>query len=131
MATDQLTLTMGLMALAAATIAAAQPASQSAATYSASGGEPFWMLEIGGNRLRFSSGLGPEISIPTPRRERIRGGYRYRAPGLLVVIRHRPCDEEDARTYADTVRVTAYGYTARGCGGAWLGGEPLDGNEVS
>ena len=130
MATGRLTLAIGLVALTSAAFAAAQPASPPAATYVASGSEPFWTLEIGAGQLNLRSGMGPDISIPTPRRERIRGGYRYRARGLLVVIRHRPCDEEDARTYADTVHVTAYGYTARGCGGAWLGGEPLEENEV-
>ena len=126
MAKDRLILAFGMAVLAVAMTATASPAAPSPETYTASGSEPFWTLEIEGNQLRLGGGLGPDIAVPTPRQERIRGGYRYRAPGLTVVVRHRPCEEEDARIYADTVHVTAYGYTARGCGGAWLGGEPLD-----
>ena len=128
MAENRLRLILALVALGAAGTAVAQPAPRSA-TYVASGGEPFWTLEVDAEQLRLTGGLAPDIAIPTPRQERIRGGYRYRARGLMIVIRHRPCEEEDARTYADTVHVTVNGYTARGCGGAWIGGEPLDGDE--
>ncbi len=122
MAANRLKRAALLMALAAASWSSV-PAQSQQTPYRAFGSQPFWFLEIRGGQLLYDSGNDPEIVVPTPRREPRRNGYRYRARGLIVTVQHRPCEEEDAVIYADTVRVTAHGYTVRGCGGAAIGGD--------
>jgi len=95
--------------------ALAQPGS-----YGAGGSEPFWSLEIVGGRMTYR--VNEEvISVRTPRRQLLRGGgYRYVTRRLIVEVRPERCEDEAERHYADTVRVTANGYTASGCGGTEL-----------
>lgn len=88
--------------------------------YGAGGSEPFWSLEIIGGRMIYRLDE-EEISVQTPRRRPIRGGgYRYVTRRLVVEVRPEMCEDEAERAYADTVRVTANGYTASGCGGRLL-----------
>jgi heat shock protein HslJ len=94
-------------------LALAQPG-----TYGAGGSEPFWSLEIVGGRMIYRVN-DTVIAVRTPRRQQLRGGgYRYVTRRLIVEVRPE-------RLYVDTVRVTANGYTASGCGGRLLPPETL------
>lgn len=86
--------------------------------YRASGSEPFWSLEIAAGRMTYR-GDGREISVPAPAlRPTADDGIRYVTRRLVVEIRMEPCEDEAARVYEDSVRVTADGVTVEGCGGA-------------
>lgn len=86
--------------------------------YRASGSEPFWSLEIAAGRMTYR-GDGREISVPAPELETTADGRRrYVARDLVVELSMGPCEDEAARVYEDSVRVTANGVTVAGCGGA-------------
>jgi hypothetical protein len=107
-----------LLLAAAATIGAA-PARHSvpAPRYEGGGFEPSWTVVIEHGRLTYDPGYGGEgrISVPLPRRQAVRNGYRYVIRGLTVDVRHVHCESYNGRTYADTIHVT--GHAEEGCGG--------------
>jgi hypothetical protein len=109
-----------LLFAAAATIGAApsRPSSPAAPAprYEAGGFEPSWLFVIEHGRMTFDPRTGdPVISVPLPRRQPIRNGYRYVTRDLSVTVRHVRCDSYDGRTFEDTVHPS---WAAEaGCGG--------------
>lgn len=86
--------------------------------YRASGSEPFWSLEIADGRMTYRRD-GETISVRALRvRPSADGFIRFATRRLVVEIRPEPCEDEAARVYEDSVRVTANGDTVEGCGGA-------------
>lgn len=110
--------------IAAATLLQAAPA-----LYVADGSEPFWSLEIGGERLEYRRDGEPlVIVLPAPRATA--SGYRYETREIVVDIRHEDCTDEAARIRADSVTVIVGDETVQGCGGetvGWEGEPPEDG----
>jgi heat shock protein HslJ len=107
-----------LLLLAAATMIGAAPPHRSAPSprYWAGGFEPSWSFVIEHGRMNFDPHTGdPVISVPLPRRQPIRNGYRYVTRELSVTIRHVRCDSYDGRTFEDTVH-PSWAIEA-GCGG--------------
>ena len=105
-----------LLPLAAMAVIGAAPA-QRARPYEAGGFEPNWTLTIANGRLTYDSGVAdrPVISMPVPRRQAVRNGYRYVTRQLTIDVRHVRCESYAGRTFADTVRVS--GVVEPGCGG--------------
>lgn len=113
-----------LLVAAAVTIGAAptrQPRHPTPAPRWEGGGfEPSWSVVIEHGRLTWDPGYGGEgrFSVPLPRRQAVRNGYRYVTRRLTVDVRHVRCESYNGRTYADTVHVT--GHAEEGCGGATI-----------
>lgn len=108
-----------LLLAAAATIGAAPVGpSRHAAPYEAGGFEPSWEVRISGGRLHFDPGTTqPAFTVRLPRREPTRRGYRLVMPGLIVDVRHEPCNSYDGRAFPDTVYAFFNGSNHDGCGG--------------
>lgn len=106
-----------LLLAAAATIGAAPSRPPApAARYEAGGFEPSWWLVIEHGRMTHDPRTGePVVSVPLPRRQMIRNGYRYVTRELTVTVRHVRCDAYNGRTFTDTVRVSLA--VEEGCGG--------------
>jgi heat shock protein HslJ/uncharacterized membrane protein len=109
-----------LMLAAAATIGAAPSRPpRHAAPYEAAGFEPNWEIRISGGRLTFDPGTTrPGFTIPAPRRQPTRRGYRLVMPRLVIDVRHERCGSYDGRTFTDTVHAWFEGRNHDGCGGA-------------
>ena len=111
-----------LLLAAAATVGAApahraRQASVPEPRYEAGGFEPTWSLVIEHGRLTYDPGFGGEgrISMPVPRRQPVRNGYRYETRELRIDVRHVRCQSYPGRLFADTVTVS--GVAEPGCGG--------------
>jgi len=93
--------------------------------YQAMGAEPFWLLNIGDDRIVLrSSGQDGEAIWPRtmPRTE---GGARIWQSGegvqaIMIEARPGPCETESDRVYADRVRIRLGGRELAGCGGRLL-----------
>lgn len=116
-------------------------------TFSASGNEPGWTLQITGAQIRFNLDYGTrEIEAPLPRPQRDDGATRYVLPdaGITVRIREQICqDDMTGMPHPASVVIETDERQLRGCGGdprdllegpEWtietIGGEPLP-DEVS
>ncbi|MFQ3623694.1 MAG: META domain-containing protein, partial [Acetobacteraceae bacterium] len=82
---------------------------------------PFWLLEIVGDRLRFSPmGASPTEATLLPPRATAEGTLHETAPGgprLLVLVTPGPCrDTMSGAIFPDNVQLTVEGRTVSGCG---------------
>ena len=88
-----------------------------AATFRASGSEPFWSLTLSSKQMVYDSADGPDITVATPKAQQTRSGPMYVTPELTVRIKVvQNCTHEDGETEGDTVTVTVGGQTLTGCG---------------
>lgn len=116
------------LALTACATTAAPPATGDGAAYMALGTEPFWSLEITSGRLAWHNADGQRIAVANPGARPSFNGERYVSPRLTVDITHSACsDGMSERRYRDTVLVEADGQHLRGCGGAILPPDDLNG----
>lgn len=98
---------------------AAQPrvyqpvASQS---YAALGSEPFWLLNIGDDRIVLRTPEGERV-WPRTMRSNAEGVRSWESGEIRVVARPGPCTAENERVYRDHVTVTLPGRQLVGCGG--------------
>ena len=112
----RLLLALPLLLLAAC---AAQPrvyqpvASQS---YAALGSEPFWLLNIGDDRIVLRTPEG-ETSWPRTMRSNAEGVRSWESGEIRIVARPGPCTAQGERVYEDHVTVTLPGRQLAGCGG--------------
>ena len=118
--------TVKLLALPACAALLAGTALAQGAAYRAHGTEPFWSVNITGNRVLYETANGPRVAV-TVRPRAIRGGRVYATRGLTVEIRRGRCNDGMSDLhYADTVRVrVGTGRALEGCGGAVLPPERL------
>lgn len=102
---------------------------QSSTTYSALGTEPGWTLRITPGRLYYEGDYGAtKIDVPRPEPRATFNGHRYESARLTVDVTHGECsDGMSDRLYEDSVTVTANGKTVKGCGGAILSPQTLEG----
>jgi heat shock protein HslJ len=115
-----------LLLAAAATIGAASPRSVAPAPrYEGGGFEPSWSFVIEHGRMTFDPGTGqPAVSVPLPRRQPIRNGYRYVTRDLSVTVRHVVCHAYNGRTFTDIVHPSLA--VEEGCGGTPIPPSILD-----
>ena len=107
-----------LLAAAAMTGTAQARPSRAPASYEAGGFEPSWVVRMDRRRLVFDPGTTqPGFTIPLPRRQPTRRGYRLVMPGLVVDVRHEPCSSYDGRDFPDAVYAFFNGSNHDGCGG--------------
>lgn len=101
--------------------------------YTALGTEPGWTLKIIGGRLRYDGDYGAtKIDVPRPEPQTSFNGHRYETTRLTVDVTHSQCsDGMSDRLYEDSVTVTADGKTVKGCGGAILSPQTLEGTDWS
>ena len=123
-----------IVVLAAAAItgtAQARP-SRAPASYEAGGFEPSWVVRMDRRRLVFDPGTTqPGFTVPLPRRQPTRRGYRMVMPGLVVDVRHEPCSSYDGRDFPDTVYAFFNGSNHDGCGGVSIPPRRLAGTDWS
>ena len=118
-----------LLALGACTTATDRPYSPVAAMqYAAIGGDPFWMLAIGDDKIVLSTGPGPgeagnALRTQTYRRvlPRQTGAVRRWESGegtdvITIEASPGPCALRD-QTFEDRVTVSLSGRQLQGCGG--------------
>lgn len=109
-----------LLVLAAAAQTYAPPPAPPRA-FVADGFEPFWHLEIDGNRVTFDPGDGSAGLRAVPvRRQRTPGGSRYVSPRIIVQIWREDCGSEDGDRSSHNVRIRVGTRTFNGCGGNLL-----------
>lgn len=111
-----------LLALTACTPMAAPdtpPPAAGSPRYGAIGTEPFWSVDLAGDRLLYSDAEGRRIDVPAPPARPSFNGERYVTDRLTLDITHTPCsDGMSDRRYPDTVLVIADGRELKGCGEA-------------
>ncbi|HYQ92369.1 MAG TPA: META domain-containing protein, partial [Candidatus Competibacteraceae bacterium] len=94
-----------------------------AKVFRATGNEPGWKLEIGGNRMSFLADTGQiRIEVPTPAAETTAEFRKYRAKtgghDLTITIFDRICtDTMSGMPYPNQVAVVFDGKELNGCGG--------------
>ena len=100
-------------------------------SYSASGTEPGWTLKVTSGRLSYEGDYGAtRIDVPRPEARTTFNGHRYETARLTVDVTHGECsDGMSDRLYEDSVTVTADGKTVKGCGGAILSPQTLEGTD--
>ncbi len=110
--------------------APSQP-SQPSNTYNALGTEPGWTLKITPGRLYYEGNYGAtKIDAPRPEPRTTFNGHRYETARLTVDVTHSQCsDGMSDRLYEDSVTVTADGKSVKGCGGAILSPQTLEGTD--
>ena len=103
-----------LLAACAAQPRVYQPvASQS---YAALGSEPFWLLNIGDNRIVLRAPEGESV-WPRTMRTNDEGVRSWESGEIRIVARPGPCTAASERVYDDHVTVTLPGRQLTGCGG--------------
>ena len=92
--------------------------------YQAVGGQPFWLLTIGDDKIVFWPVSGDQQRIWPRTLPRVVDGVRTWQSGegadaILVVARPGPCSSDDERFFQDfvTVRMGEEGIELNGCGG--------------
>lgn len=85
------------------------------ANYRASGTEPFWSLDISNGEMTYTT-PGGVVGADTPEPRPLRNGFEFRTALLTARFAERPCTEASGQVVPYTVRVTAEGRTANGCG---------------
>lgn len=119
-----------LLAAAAMTGTAQARPPRAPASYEAGGFEPSWVVRMDRRRLVFDPGTTqPGFTIPLPRRQPTRRGYRMVMPGLVVDVRHEPCSSYDGRDFPDTVYAFFNGSNHDGCGGVSIAPRRLAGTD--
>jgi heat shock protein HslJ len=100
-------------------------------SYSALGTEPGWTLKVTPGRLSYEGDYGAtRIDVPRPEPRTTFNGHRYETARLTVDVTHGECsDGMSDRLYEDSVTVTADGKTVKGCGGAILSPQTLEGTD--
>lgn len=97
------------------------PASSTAATYQATGTEPFWNLELNGREMVFTEANAPGVRIAEPLPKVIHGFagdiYNARRIGLNIVRNTRCSDGMSDRIFPDRVQVRVDERSFEGCGG--------------
>ena len=88
-----------------------------AATYRASGTEPFWSLTMTDAQMVYNSADGPDVTVATPEPRSTRTGPVYETPELTVWINQvQRCPDTEGPARQDVVRVTIGAQTVNGCG---------------
>jgi heat shock protein HslJ len=107
------------------------PSSQPSSTYNALGTEPGWTLKVTSGRLYYDGDYGKtKIDVPRPEPRTTFNGHRYETARLTMDVTHSQCsDGMSDRLYEDSVTVTADGKTVKGCGGALLSPQTLEGTD--
>src|SRR6476469_6601308 len=90
-----------------------------AATYRASGTEPFWGLTLDGRQMVFTNVDGQRVAAAQPRAIHGFAGdiYQGRRINLNIIHGQRCSDGMSDRTYPDKVQVSVDGRRYEGCGG--------------
>jgi len=87
--------------------------------YSASGAEPFWLLNIGDQRIVLRTPDGERV-WPRTLRTNEEGVRSWESGEIRIVARPGPCTAESGRVYEDLVTVTLPDRQLTGCGGRLL-----------
>jgi uncharacterized membrane protein len=85
-------------------------------SYAALGSEPFWLLNIGDDRIVLRTPEGESV-WPRTMRTNVEGVRSWESGEIRVVARPGPCTAENERVYEDYVTVTVPGRQLTGCGG--------------
>ena len=100
------------------TIAGQGPSSSTESVYRALGTEPFWSLEIEGDRMLFSRAGENAISSSSTSSRPSFNGWRYISKAITADVTFTPCsDGMSDLTYKDTVTVMVDKERYSGCGG--------------
>jgi uncharacterized membrane protein len=85
-------------------------------SYAALGSEPFWLLNIGGDRIVLRTPEG-ETVWPRTMRSNVEGVRSWESGELRIVARPGPCTASNERVYEDNVTITLPDRQLAGCGG--------------